>query len=472
MIACESEKVNRHANQMTTTPTTTPTPTTTTTTRKSEFKHRILNTILSRFTSHSNHHNHHTQPSTQNSTTSTNNNRTTPTPLSSHSRLHNRPPSSTSNDKDTHRSNVNNSSSSSSSSKPTYETATLQKFSDKRIADLIRETSNHNNRKLPYVSNIHSSGGVGVNYSVNESRLREMCCQTPHPANSSQNQYYQMPLFKPVALRPKKPDSDMSHSFRLSTHDQPLMTSYADPQRNSRFINRRSTIARSEYANDGGPPILMMTNTDNKPPQPKIAASTRLHYETSNKMLASTGCEDRSGGSSREVMMMMRPRLNLIKMKIHNLIENKPASFEAIQEVKESQLRQQRQFQLNSTGNHRQSPLMTNATNHLLKLDRLLGNVVSDSCRNSGTSCSSPLTVNKPMASLKVNENCGSNMVSSNNGGGSLVSLTSSTSSLLSSSASSLTSAVAFATDVDPIYNKFRIDEPKIDLELIENDDL
>jgi hypothetical protein len=313
----------------------------------------------------------------------------------------------------------------------------IQKFSDKRIADLI----NPNNSKITQPPK------PTVNYSINESRLREIT-HTPYPNQMFYPCNYggnQLPLIKPVALRPKKFDTTydsstssfsasptvVSHSFRLSAQEQQWTYELnSNTQRNSRFINRRSTIARSEYsetptvANQVQKPATVeaakpLTQSQTQPQQ--------QHYHS----------------------MMMRPRLNLIKMKIHNLIENKPAAnFSMIQELKEKQIEHQRKFQIPNVNNNSS----TTNNNTSTKFEMLLNNINNTANTNS----------NSNSATTNSNSN------------GSLISLTSSTSSLLSSSStSSLTSAVYSGGDDDSnslSFDKFGPNEPKIDLDLIEND--
>lgn len=383
MINCESaEKMSSNSANNRTSPAQKPS--------KNELKTRILNSILSRFSNNSSPTTTTTASKKTSTTTSTDN--------------------------------------------------SIQKFSDKRIADLINPNNNSNKITPPPKPT--------VNYSINESRLREIT-HTPYPNQMFYPCNYgnQLPLIKPVALRPKKFDTTydsssssfstasptvISHSFRLSAQEQQWTYELnSNTQRNSRFINRRSTIARSEYSET--PTVTNLTNQVQKPATVEAAKPlTQSQTQPQQQHYHS---------------MMMRPRLNLIKMKIHNLIENKPAAnFSMIQELKEKQIEHQRKFQIPNVNSS------STTANNSTKFEMLLNNI------NNST-----------------NTNNNSNSATANsNSNGSLISLTSSTSSLLSSSStSSLTSAVYSGGDDDSnslSFDKFGPNEPKIDLDLIEND--
>ena len=342
----------------------------------------------------------------------------------------------------------NNSSPTTIAPKKTSTTTTtdnsIQKFSDKRIADLINPNNNN--------SKIAQPPKPTVNYSINESRLREIT-HTPYPNQMFYPCNYggnQLPLIKPVALRPKKFDTTydsstssfsasptvISHSFRLSAQEQQWTYELnSNTQRNSRFINRRSTIARSEYSE-----TPTVTNQVQKPATVEAA-----------KPLTQSQTQPQQQQQQHYHSMMMRPRLNLIKMKIHNLIENKPAAnFSMIQELKEKQIEHQRKFQIPNVNNN------------------------SSTATNNNTSTKFEMLLNNINNTANTNSNSNSAATANSNSNGSLISLTSSTSSLLSSSStSSLTSAVYSDGDDDSnslSFDKFGPNEPKIDLDLIEND--
>jgi hypothetical protein len=374
---------------------------------KSEFKRRVFNSIfLPKFTSSNERNNNNSPKPNSKSNTSRNqpieisSSSVTP-PTSNHpinvqnNHIHNNHNHQNSYNihHQQHHINNNNNNNNHTTNTLSKKESILQKFTDKRIADLMRDGKN----KI-----FNNSINCSTNYSVNETKLREIS----QAQQQSQQQTQIMPVLKPVALRPKKSEHNPTpNSFRLSMSNNDQQWAY-EPNRNSRFINRRSTIARSEYLNDN---VLDMSVQEYDNKQPSILSNYQHHHTTTNHQHET-----------------MRPQLNLIKMKIHNLIENKP-NFD-MQKLKQHQLQQQQKFQLNSTMNNRNS-------------------------NNNGCSLDPNLLMKKL------------NNISKN---GSLVSLTSSTSSLLSST-SSLSSST-FNDNTYNLKNKYLIQEPKIDLELIEND--
>jgi hypothetical protein len=132
---------------------------------------------------------------------------------------------------------------------------------------------------------------------------------TPHHDRSSN-------LIKPIALRPKRNSAHTGDilSNRLSEYEQQATNRssivFANrTNRNSRFIDRRSSLTQGECD-------IFSANNNESANKEQLASTVNEMTNYFNKKFEDVDIRPNNNSS------LQRPHLNLIKMKIQNLIEN------------------------------------------------------------------------------------------------------------------------------------------------------